>query len=298
MVLPVPRGNSALRLGNNASIRTTIQVTKGLFYSLTFGVSRTCAQDEKLNLSVIPNSEANDSAMLPMQTMYSTDGWDTFSWGFLAEASKVDIVFHHPQTDKYNPGCGPIIDLVALKAFPPHTRRQGIVKNGNFEEGPYVIPNTTWGVLIPSNIEDDHCPLVGWVVESLKAVRYIDSDHFAVPEGKRAVELVAGRESVIAQTLRSIPNTVYNLEFFVGDAKNLCEGSMLVEVFAGNSTFRVPYESKGKGGSKLVRLQFKAVSSRSKIRFLSSYYHMKSDFSGSLCGPVVDGVRIRVAPRA
>lgn len=125
MILPVPEGQSALRLGNQASIRTKIQVTEGLFYSLTFGVARTCAQEEKLNLSVVPNSEAEDWAMLPMQTMYSADGWDSFSWGFYAEANEVNVTFQHPQMDHYHPGCGPIIDSVALKAFLPDERTGG-----------------------------------------------------------------------------------------------------------------------------------------------------------------------------
>lgn len=173
-----------------------------------------------------------------------------------------------------------------------------LMKNGNFEEGPYVFPNTSWGILIPPNVEDDHSPLLGWMVESLKAVRYIDSDYFAVPEGKRAVELVAGRESAVAQVVRTIPGKTYDLVFFVGDARNMCEGSMLVEVFVSNSTFQVPYESKGKGGSKPVLLRFKAASDHTRIRFLSSYYHMMSDFSGSLCGPVVDDVRLVSVPHA
>ena len=66
------------------------------------------------------------------------------------------------------------------------------MKNGGFEEGPYIFPNASWGVLIPPNIEDDHSPLPGWMVESLKAVKYIDSDHFSVPQDRRAIELVAG----------------------------------------------------------------------------------------------------------
>lgn len=64
-----------------------------------------------------------------------------------------------------------------------------------------MFPNASWGVLIPPHIEDAHGPLSGWIVESLKAVKYIDSDHFTVPEGKRAVELVAGKESALAQVV-------------------------------------------------------------------------------------------------
>ncbi|XP_009591297.1 BIIDXI-like protein At5g11420 [Nicotiana tomentosiformis] len=293
MLLPVPEGAFAVRLGEDASIKTRItNVTKGTFYSLSFNFARTCAQEEKLNVSVSPNNEPNDWGMLPMQTMYSSDGWDSYSWGFLAQATEIDIMLHNPAVEK-DPACGPLIDYIALKALKnPHRPKGNMLKNGNFEEGPYIFPNTSWGVLIPPNIEDDHSPLPGWMIESLKAVKYIDAAHFAVPEGKRAIELVAGRESAIAQQVITTKGKVYDLMFSVGDASNSCQGSMLIEAFAGQITLRVPYESKGNGGFKRAKLRFKAVSERTRVRFLSTYYHMKSDHSGSLCGPVVDDVRL------
>lgn len=172
------------------------------------------------------------------------------------------------------------------------------MKNGGFEEGPYILPNTTWGVLIPPNIEDDHSPLPGWMVESLKAVKYIDVEHFSVPQGRRAVELVAGRESAIAQVARTIPGKTYILSFAVGDANNACQGSMVIEGFVGKDTIKVPYESKGKGGFKRAALRFVAVSTRTRVVFYSSFYHMKSDDMSSLCGPVLDDVKLlSVRPR-
>lgn len=167
-----------------------------------------------------------------------------------------------------------------------------MLKNGNFEEGPYVFPNATWGVLIPSRIEDVHSPLPGWIVESLKAVKYIDNKHFSVPEGTRAVELVAGKESAIAQVVRTTPGKMYALSFAVGDAKNACEGSLVVEAFAGKGTIKVPFVSTGKGGFKRAVLKFKAVAPRTRVMFLSTFYTMKSDSSGSLCGPVIDDVKL------
>lgn len=166
------------------------------------------------------------------------------------------------------------------------------MKNGNFEEGPYVFPDAAWGVLIPPHIDDDHSPLPGWIVESLKAVKYIDSDHFAVPEGKRGIELVAGKESAIAQVVPTVVGKIYDLTFAVGDAKNLCEGSMVVEAFAGRETAKVAYESKGEGKYVRGKLRFKAVSRRTRVIFYSSFYTMKKDNSGSLCGPVIDDIKL------
>ncbi|KAL6334288.1 hypothetical protein AAG906_014688 [Vitis piasezkii] len=267
MLLIVPEGAYAVRLGNEASIKQKVKVVKGMYYSITFSAARTCAQEETLNVSVAPNSEANDWECCPCRP---------------SDDKEIAISIHNPGVAE-DPACGPLIDSVALKAlYPPRRTRANLLKNGNFEEGPYVFPTASWGVLIPPNIEDDHSPLPGWMIESLKAVKYIDSDHFAVPEGKRGVELVAGKESALSQVVFTIPNRVYVLSFSVGDANNSCEGSMVVEAFAGLDT----------GGFKRAKLRFKAISKRTRVMFLSTYYTMKNDNSGSLCGPVLDDVKL------
>lgn len=292
MLLVVPEGAFAVRLGNKALIKQKVKVIKGVFYSITFSAARTCAQSQRLNVSVSPNSEKHDWGMLPIQTTYSSNGWDSYSWAFQADADEVEISLHNPDLEE-DPACGPLIDSVALKLLtPPKRTRVNMLKNGNFEEGPYVFPNASWGVLVPPQIEDDHSPLPGWTIESLKAVKYIDSKHFSVPEGKRAVELVAGSESAIAQVVKTIKDKMYALTFAVGDANNTCEGSMIVEAFAGKGSLKVPYESKGTGGFKRARLLFKAVSERTTVVLQSTFYTMAGDNSGSLCGPVVDDVRL------
>ncbi|XP_061346254.1 BIIDXI-like protein At5g11420 [Gastrolobium bilobum] len=287
MLLVVPEGAYAVRLGNEASIKQKIKVIKGMYYSITFVVARTCAQDERLNVSVAP-----DWVVLPMQTLYSSNGWDAYAWSFQADYPEVDLVIHNPGVQD-DAACGPLIDFIALRTlYPPRLTNRNIFKNGGFEEGPYVFPNTSWGVLIPPNIVDlnEHSPLPGWIVESLKAVKYIDSEHFSVPQGRRAVELVGGKESAIAQVARTIPGKTYVLSFAVGDAGDSCEGSLSVEAFAGKDTIKVPYESKGKGGFKRAALKFVAVSPRTRIVFLSTFYTMRSDDLSSLCGPVIDDV--------
>jgi len=165
-----------------------------------------------------------------------------------------------------------------------------LVKNPSFEEGPFPIFNTTNGVLLPPQQEDLFSPLPGWIIESLKAVKFIDSKHFNVPFGLGAVELVAGRESAIAQILRTEANKVYKITFSVGDAKNGCHGSMMVEAFAAKDTFKVPFKSEGKGKFITVSFKFKAIAPRTRLTFYSSYYHTRIDDYGSLCGPVLDQV--------
>lgn len=114
MILVVPEGAFAIRLGNEASIKQRLAVTKGMYYSLTFSAARTCAQEEKLNVSVAP-----DSGVLPMQTLYSSNGWDSYAWAFQAEVAVAEIVIHNPGVEE-DPACGPLVDSVAIKAlYPP-----------------------------------------------------------------------------------------------------------------------------------------------------------------------------------
>lgn len=292
MFFAVPHGIHAVRLGNEASISQNVSNLKpGSLYAITFSASRTCAQDEVLRVSVPPLN-----ADLPLQTLYDSFGGDTYAVGFKATQATVSVIFHNIGMQE-DPTCGPLVDAVAIKElFPPLPTRANLVKNGGFEEGPHVFPNHTTGILLPPKQEDAVSPLPGWIIESLKAVKFLDKAHFAIPFGQYAVELVAGRESAIAQVIRTVPDKSYNLSFVVGDAKNGCHGTMLVEAFAGNSTVKVPYTSSGKGGYTVGTLKFKATAARMRITFFSSYYHMSVHDSVSLCGPVVDQVRVYPVP--
>ncbi|GAB4832573.1 hypothetical protein Ancab_006590 [Ancistrocladus abbreviatus] len=287
MFFAVAHGVHAVRLGNEASISQSIPVKPGSLYALTFGASRTCAQEEVLRVMVPPAT-----GDVPLQTLYSSNGGDTYAWGFRSVSNVANITFHNPGVQE-DPACGPLLDAVAIKElFPTLPTRDNLVRNGGFEEGPHRLLNSSNGVLLPPKQEDLTSPLPGWMVESLKAVKFIDKKHFSVPFGQAAVELVAGRESAIAQIIRTVPNKTYTLTFSVGDAKNGCHGSMMVEAFAGKSTLKVPFLSHGLGRSKIASFKFKADSPRTRITFFSSFYHSKVDEFGILCGPVLDEVRV------
>ncbi|KAJ0042634.1 hypothetical protein Pint_17897 [Pistacia integerrima] len=283
----VPRGVHAVRLGNEASISQSVNVKAGVIYTLTFGATRTCAQDEVLRVSV--PGQSND---LPIQTLYSSDGGDTYALAFKAISKVVKVTFHNPGIQE-DPACGPLLDAIAIKEMLPLKYTKGnLVKNGGFEVGPHVFKNFSTGVLLPPKQQDLISPLPGWIIESLKPVKYIDKKHFFVPSGFAAIELVAGRESAIAQVIRTIPNKFYNLTFTIGDAKNACHGNMTVEAFAGNKTLKVRFQSQGKGGSKTASLIFQALSSRTRITFYSANYHTKLHDFGHMCGPVLDDVKV------
>lgn len=294
MFFAVPHGVHALRLGSRASASQNVTVRPGALYALTFAATRTCAQDENLRIAVAPSLSA--PADVAVRTLYSGASADTWAWGFRASSPVAQVTFANPGVQE-DPACGPLLDAVAIKELPtPYPTKDNLIKNAGFEIGPQVFKNSSVGVLLPPKQKDTTSPLPGWIIESLKAVRFIDAAHFSVPEGQYAVELVAGRESAIAQVIRTVPNRAYNLSFAVGDAKNGCHGSMLVEAFAGNVTQKVPFESAGKGAFKAAGFRFVASGVRTRLTFYSSYYHTKASDGVSLCGPVLDQVKVVPLP--
>lgn len=128
MLLVVPEGAFAVRLGNEASIKQRVKVIKGMYYSITFSAARTCAQEERLNISVAP-----DWGVLPMQTLYSSNGWDSYAWAFQADYDVIEIVIHNPGVEE-DPACGPLIDSVAFRAlYPPRPSSSEFLWFNSFE---------------------------------------------------------------------------------------------------------------------------------------------------------------------
>ena len=116
MVLVVPEGTHAVRLGDDAYIRQQLHVTPGTRYSVTFSAARTCAQNEKLTLSVVPGGAPDE---VSIQTVYTSSGWDSYCWAFQATGSVVSFVIHNPLHED-DAACGPIIDSISIKTlYPP-----------------------------------------------------------------------------------------------------------------------------------------------------------------------------------
>ncbi|EAZ31211.1 hypothetical protein OsJ_15311 [Oryza sativa Japonica Group] len=118
MLLPVPEGAYAVRLGNEASIQQRLTLTRGMHYSVTFSAARTCAQSELLNITVTP-----EIGEVPIQTVYTSSGWDSYSWAFKARRSDVSLIVHNPGVTD-DAACGPLIDSFAIKTLqsPPSTK--------------------------------------------------------------------------------------------------------------------------------------------------------------------------------
>lgn len=123
MILIVPEGRHAVRLGNDAQISQDVKLEKGEIYSITFSASRTCAQLESLNVSVPPATQTID-----LQTLYSVQGWDTYAWAFQADKEDAQVVFTNPGMED-DPTCGPIIDDIAIKKLFVPTKTKGSISS-------------------------------------------------------------------------------------------------------------------------------------------------------------------------
>ncbi|KAK9663839.1 hypothetical protein RND81_14G001900 [Saponaria officinalis] len=296
MILIIPGGTHAVRLGNEAQITQDLTVEKGAVYSVTFSAARTCAQLESLNVSVGPTQA---SSTVDLQTVYTDQGWDSYAWAFEADDSEnVKLRLMNPGMEE-DPTCGPIIDDVAIKKmFIPDRPKDNVVLNGDFEEGPFVYKNESLGVLLPTNLDEETTPLPGWIVESNRAVRYVDSNHYEVPQGKRAIELLSGKEGIISQMVETTPKKEYSLSFSIGEGGDRCKEPLAVMAFAGDQAQNFHYMADSNSTFQSARLNFTAKAERTRIAFYSVYYNTRSDHISSLCGPVLDDVKVWGASRA
>ncbi|KAK6154857.1 hypothetical protein DH2020_009105 [Rehmannia glutinosa] len=260
MILIVPQGAHAVRLGNDAEISQEVKVEKGALYSVTFS---------------------------------GPHGWDSYAWAFQASEEDARVVFRNPGMED-DPTCGPIIDDIAIKKlFVPDKPKDNAVVNGDFEEGPWMFRNESLGVLLPTNLDEDTSSLPGWIVESNRAVRYIDSYHFSVPGGKRAIELLSGKEGIISQMVQTKPNKPYRLTFSLGHAGDACKQPLAVMAFAGDQAQNIHYTPNSNSTFQTANVNFTAKAERTRVAFYSVYYNTRSDDMSSLCGPVVDDVRVQ-----
>jgi len=295
MILIVPQGRHAVRLGNDAEISQEVRVEKGSIYSVTFAAARTCAQLESLNVSVLPSGA---SQTIDLQTVYSVQGWDSYAWAFQAgegDNGGATVAFRNPGMED-DPTCGPIIDDVAIKKlFAPDKPKDNAVVNGDFEEGAWMFRNESLGILLPTNLDEETSSLPGWIVESNRAVRYIDSYHFAVPQGKRAIELLSGKEGIISQMVETKANKPYQLSFSLGHAGDSCKQPLAVMAFAGDQAQNIHYTPNSNSTFQTADVNFTSKAERTRIAFYSVYYNTRSDDMSSLCGPVVDDVRVALS---
>lgn len=167
-----------------------------------------------------------------------------------------------------------------------------MVLNGDFEEGPWLFKNESLGVLLPTNLDEEATPLPGWIVESNRAVRYVDSFHFDIPQEKRAIELLSGKEGIISQMVETTPQKDYILSFSMGQGGDKCKEPLAIMAFAGDQAQNFHYTPDSNSTFRREGLNFTAKAERTRIAFYSVYYNTRTDHMSSLCGPVLDDVKV------
>uniref|UniRef100_A0A0E0N2M3 DUF642 domain-containing protein n=1 Tax=Oryza rufipogon TaxID=4529 RepID=A0A0E0N2M3_ORYRU len=95
------------------------------------------------------------------------------------------------------------------------------------------------------------------MIESNRAVRFVDSDQYTVPQGKRAIELLSGKEGIISQMegiisqmVETTPQKEYSLTFTLGSAGDSCQPPMAVMAFAGDQAQNFHYSPMGNATSQ------------------------------------------------
>ncbi|XP_044461888.1 uncharacterized protein LOC123193160, partial [Mangifera indica] len=165
------------------------------------------------------------------------------------------------------------------------------VVNGDMEEGPWMFKNVSLGILLPTNLDEETSSLPGWIVESNRAVRNIDSYHDSFPQGKRAMELLSGKEGIISQMVETSANKDYVMTFSLGYAGDKCKQPLAFMAFAGDQAQTIHYTPDSNSTFHSASMNFTAKAERNRIAFYSVYYNTRTDDLSSLCGPEVDDVR-------
>lgn len=140
--------------------------------------------------------------------------------------------------------------------------------------------------MLDSTASPIQSPLLDWSVSG--TVRYIDSDHFFVPEGKYAVELVSGVSAGIQTAVPITAGSACVLSFKIGDANDSCVGDFVVGAQAGPMGRNFTLTSDGTGSAKNFSMPFTAESTTTTVGFVS--YTAIQTKDGILCGPVIDDV--------
>nr|GEW90666.1 carbohydrate binding domain-containing protein precursor [Tanacetum cinerariifolium] len=168
-----------------------------------------------------------------------------------ADQDDASVVFTNPGMED-DPKCEPIIDdIVIKKLFVPTKSKDNAVLNGDFEEGLWMFRNASLGVLLLTNLDEETSSLSGWIVDSNRAVSYINSYHFSVPGGKRA-----------------LVRTTF------GD---MCKQPLAVMAFAREQAENVRYTPNGNSTFQTANVNFTATAKKTRVAFYSVYYNTRSD---------------------
>lgn len=294
--ITLPDSGRGVQLGKAGRISQAFSVDSGSVYSLTFSLASAgdnCSTIDLLNVAV-----SSQSASFLLEQKYS-DTWETHAWGFSAVGNQDNLTFSNqlseePVQQDPNITCGPVLDTIFLKKLSTTNASStgNLLTNGGFEEGPYVLPESSFGVLLEDITDTTTSPIPGWAVTG--TVKYIDAGHYLLPGGSNAaIELVGGVGAGVEQSVSSTVGSGYMLSFHMGDGKDLCLGNMSVQAKAGDGITNFTFTSTGNGTYDNFTMRFMAVSGSTNVSIVNLLRN--EDQNLIFCGPVIDNLFLAVS---
>ncbi|PPD79432.1 hypothetical protein GOBAR_DD23634 [Gossypium barbadense] len=236
-------------------------------------------------------SGPDNQGIFSFKQNYGKQAWQSYGLylGLSGQDETVNLLFESQSVESDdNSTCWPVIDSLLVKAVENLVQgKDNLLLNGGFEFGPDFLSNSTEGILLDSASSPVQSPLSQWAV--VGTIKYIDSEHFFVPHGNAAVEIVSGVSAGIHTEVTLAKGSAYNLEFILGDANNACEGDFIVEVRAGSVAQNFTIRSNGTGSAEKSSIKFEVDSNATTPISFSSFTTSQTK-DGIFCGPVVDDV--------
>ncbi|KAL7584959.1 protein DUF642 L-GALACTONO-1,4-LACTONE-RESPONSIVE GENE 2 [Lactuca sativa] len=294
----LPGNGHGVQLGPNGMINQTFKPDGNYDYVLTFTLapsSPDCANSTSVNVSGPSASE-----VFFFRESLGTEMWQTYAYSLWSQENKKGLMSLQIQStsNSNNITCWPIVDTILVTGIhgPRWYSDNGFVNSG-FEVGPAFIENSSQGVLLEadSSYPDSsvQSPLQYWTI--LGIVKYIDSKHYAVPRGGRAVELVSGNPSGIVSSVGFLKHGQVTIDFIMGDANDSCVGDFLVFLQVGDTMiWNFTMRSIGVGSREAHSVTFMAEFSNTESVLISfTSFNETRTSNNVLCGPVIDSTVLR-----
>ncbi|KAL9151721.1 hypothetical protein ABFS82_11G070600 [Erythranthe guttata] len=289
---PGSGGAHAVQLGENGTISQTIRARGLMEYVLSFNLipqSEDCANNRTaVNVSVHGKYDySHRSKVFSLGRNLSMNLWGSYAF-FLGRLAAESLNLHITSVSttkakdaNNNVTCWPIVDAFTVrKNRLPMWEYENRLANGDFEIGPAFLKNSF------------DSPLQEWSI--LGTVKYIDSIHYKVPQGKAAIELVSADLSGIQIGLNLETKSTYTLNFTMGDANNSCAGDFTVYVQVADNVHNFTMRSNGTGSAFVKSITFKSELPSTVETSIAIYSFNETRTSyGVLCGPVIDNIILK-----
>ncbi|GJT52364.1 hypothetical protein Tco_0978521 [Tanacetum coccineum] len=301
----LPGNGHGMRLGPNGMINQSFKSDKGdstYDYVITFTLAPS-SMDCANNFTAVNVSGPTGSQVFSYKESVGTEMWQTYAFSIgnsKIRNGSMGIQIQSVVTgSRGNITCWPIVDTFIITSIenPRLYGDRGVVNSG-FEVGPTFLDNSSQGILLESDMNNDpykliQSPLQQWDI--LGIVKYIDSKHFAVPRGRGAIELLSGSPSGIVTNIYFLRHGKVTLDFIMGDANDSCVGDLTVFVQVKDMIWNFTTRSIGVGSSERHSVTFKAEFSSTEsvpISF-STFNETRTSDKRVLCGPVIDSTRLQ-----